>query len=86
MRAVQMSFDENLLHAVDREASQRGTTRSALIREVLQAWFAGREESRLEAQHKQGYDRYPVEPGEFDFADADRFSVLFALGFRMDRP
>lgn len=71
MRAVQMSLDETLLHAVDQEASQRGTTRSALVREVLQAWFAGRQESRLEAQHRQGYDRFPVEKGEFDFADAD---------------
>ena len=67
-----MSLDENLLHAVDQEASKRGTTRSALVREVLQAWFADREESRLEAQHKQGYDRFPVEPGEFDCADADQ--------------
>ena len=39
--------------------------------ETLQAWFAGHQERRLEAQHKLGYDRFPVEPGEFDFADPD---------------
>jgi metal-responsive CopG/Arc/MetJ family transcriptional regulator len=37
MKTVQMTLDENLVEAVDREAKRIGTTRSAFARDALRA-------------------------------------------------
>ncbi|MBW1801627.1 MAG: ribbon-helix-helix protein, CopG family, partial [Deltaproteobacteria bacterium] len=39
MKNVQISFDENLLKAVDRLASSVKSTRSAVVREALKHWI-----------------------------------------------
>ena len=39
MKNVQISFDENLLKAVDRIASSSEVSRSAIVREALKKWI-----------------------------------------------
>ncbi len=66
MKTIQMTIDEPLLEAVDRLSRARRTTRSALIRQALEAELR-REQTRVEERrHAEGYARHPVEPGEFD--------------------
>lgn len=66
MKTVQITLDEDLADEVDRAVDRLGTTRSGFTREALREALAriGREE--LERRHRQGYERHPVRPGEFD--------------------
>ncbi len=66
MRTVQMTLDEPLLQRVDEAASLLKTSRSAFTRKALQdalQQLATREKERV---HQEGYERYPVQAGEFD--------------------
>lgn len=66
MKTVQMTIDEPLLEEVDRLTAALNTTRSAFIRDALQAAIRKHTIATLEEQHTQGYARYPVKPDEFD--------------------
>jgi metal-responsive CopG/Arc/MetJ family transcriptional regulator len=66
MKTIQMTIDEPLLTAVDRIISELHTTRSAFIREALEAALRLHEMRKLERQHAHGYAQHPVTPDEFD--------------------
>ena len=66
MKTIQMTIDEPLLAEVDQVIQSLNTTRSAFIREALQLALKQQKIRRLEQQHESGYQKYPVEPGEFD--------------------
>ncbi len=65
MQTVQMTLDEDLVSAVDEIVSKIGSTRSAFTREALRLALAKYREQELERRHREGYQRQPVEPGEF---------------------
>ena len=70
MRTVQITLEDNLVSAVDSVASQLHKSRSAFTRDALRAALQKRAEQAREQQHREGYLRQPVEPGEFsDFED-----------------
>jgi metal-responsive CopG/Arc/MetJ family transcriptional regulator len=70
MKTVQMTLDDSLVDAVDRAAKSLGTTRSAFARDALRAALMNMKERDLERQHRAGYERKPVEPGELsEFRD-----------------
>ena len=50
MKNVQISFNENLLEAVDRLASSIKSTRSAVVREALKHWIRDQEIKEFENQ------------------------------------
>lgn len=66
MKTVQMTIDEALLEAVDTAVRDLGTSRSAFLRDALQKALKQMEIAALEQQHIAGYERYPLEPDEFD--------------------
>jgi metal-responsive CopG/Arc/MetJ family transcriptional regulator len=66
MKTIQMTIDEPLLTEVDRLISELHTTRSAFIREALEAAVRRHDIQKLEHQHVQGYKAHPIQPGEFD--------------------
>lgn len=66
MKTVQMTIDEELLNAVDITVRDLGTSRSAFLRDALQQALKQLQIAAMERQHIAGYERYPVEPGEFD--------------------
>lgn len=66
MKTIQMTIDEKLLRAVDKLSRARKTTRSALIRDALEAELRRERTRAEEARHAEGYARKPVAPGEFD--------------------
>jgi metal-responsive CopG/Arc/MetJ family transcriptional regulator len=73
MRTIQMTIDERLLKLVDKLSRARKTTRSAFIRDALEAEIR-RERIRVEEmRHAEGYARKPVSVGEFDvwFSEQD---------------
>jgi metal-responsive CopG/Arc/MetJ family transcriptional regulator len=65
MKTVQMTLEEDLVKAVDQAAQNLGTTRSAFTRDALRESLTRLQERDLERRHRLGYERKPVEPGEF---------------------
>jgi len=66
MKTIQMTIDERLLKLVDKLSQARKTTRSAFIRDALEAEIRRERIREAEIRHAQGYARKPVAPGEFD--------------------
>jgi metal-responsive CopG/Arc/MetJ family transcriptional regulator len=64
MKTIQMTIDPHLLKAVDKLTRVRKTTRSALIRDALEAELRRERVSELEARHAAGYAEHPHLPGE----------------------
>lgn len=65
MKTVQMTLNEELVEAVDRVAQELGTTRSAFTRQALQRALKDLEIRKMEERQRRGYQRKPVQPGEF---------------------
>ncbi len=66
MKTIQMTIDDRLLTLVDEMSRARNTTRSAFIRDALEAAIRRARIRDEEARHAEGYARKPVESGEFD--------------------
>ena len=66
MKTIQMTIDDRLLKLVDKMSRARNTTRSAFIRDALEAEIRRSRIRDEEARHAEGYARKPVAPGEFD--------------------
>jgi len=66
MKTIQMTIDERLLKLVDKLSRARKTTRSAFIRDALEAEIRRQKTREEEARHIEGYARKPVAAGEFD--------------------
>jgi metal-responsive CopG/Arc/MetJ family transcriptional regulator len=67
MREIQLIIESELLNAIDEAVTRLDTTRSAFIRQALQDALQRLEIADLEERHRRGYEKYPVETGEFDF-------------------
>ncbi len=66
MKTIQMTIDERLLKSVDKISRARKTTRSAFIRDALEAEIRRQQIREDEIRHAEGYARKPVVSGEFD--------------------
>ena len=67
-----MTLEEELLVAVDTAVRKLGTTRSAFTREALRAALTRLQRSVRERQHREGYERHPVDRAEFDDWEAEQ--------------
>ena len=65
MKTVQMTLEQELLDEVDQAVARLGTTRSAFAREALRRALRALQQREHEEAHRRGYERSPVEPGEF---------------------
>ena len=65
MRTIQMTLDEELVQAVDQVAHSLKTTRSAFTRQALRDALNRHQVTQMEKQHRQGYEKHPVEGSEF---------------------
>ncbi|HEX5758987.1 MAG TPA: ribbon-helix-helix protein, CopG family [Thermoanaerobaculia bacterium] len=65
MKTVQMTLDEILVAEVDEAARKLGTSRSGFTRDALRTALEELRNRDLERQHRDGYLREPVRPGEF---------------------
>ena len=66
MKTVQMILDEALLTEVDQAIKQLGTTRSEFTRQALRMSLKLLQTQQLEEKHRLGYEKNPVQPGEFN--------------------
>ena len=66
MKTIQMTIDERLLRSVDKITRARKTTRSAFIRNALEAEIQRQQIREEEIRHAAGYAAKPVMAAEFD--------------------
>ena len=66
MKTIQMTIDERLLKVVDKMSRARKTTRSAFIRDALEAKIRRERIREEEVRHAEGYGQKPSASGEFD--------------------
>lgn len=66
MKTIQMTLEDDLLHRIDKKTRELNTNRSAFIRKAVQYYPEQLKIKSLEQQHRDGYLKRPVEPGEFD--------------------
>jgi metal-responsive CopG/Arc/MetJ family transcriptional regulator len=66
MKTIQMTIDESLLNEVDQAIIALNTTRSAFIREALQAALRKLVILQMEQQHAKGYSLHPVDEEELN--------------------
>jgi len=66
MKTIQMTIDERLLTLVDKMSLARKTTRSAFIRDALEAKIERERIQEKELRHADGYVQKPVLAGEFE--------------------
>ena len=72
MKIIQMTLDENLIKEVDQVVKQLRMNRSAFARQALRAAIDRHNQEQLELQHKEGYERRPVAPGEFSVWESEQ--------------
>ncbi len=65
---VQLS--EDLLRRLDERAAREGRSRSALIRDAIEAYLYDEENARIDREIREGYERIP--PSEADHRAAER--------------
>jgi metal-responsive CopG/Arc/MetJ family transcriptional regulator len=66
MKTVQMTLEEDLVAAVDRQVRKLKTTRSAFARQALRDALAKQRVKELEQKHRLGYQKHPIKSKEFD--------------------
>jgi Arc/MetJ-type ribon-helix-helix transcriptional regulator len=62
---ISVRLQEEILHQVDEERASAGLSRAAAIVEALQLWVAKRRYQAAVLKDQEGYERHPVEEGEF---------------------
>ena len=69
MKVIQVPMDERLLEELDEAAATDGRARAALVRDAVEHLLRRRRLEELEREHREGYIRHPVEPGELDLSE-----------------
>jgi metal-responsive CopG/Arc/MetJ family transcriptional regulator len=65
---VQLSDD--LLRRLDERAAREGRSRSALIRDAIEAYLYDEEKARIDREIVEGYERIPTTEEEMEIAEA----------------
>jgi metal-responsive CopG/Arc/MetJ family transcriptional regulator len=71
---VQMT--EDLLRRLDERAAREGRSRSALIREAIEAYLHDEEKARIDREIIEGYERIPVTDEEMAWAERETREMI----------
>ena len=66
---VQLTTD--LLRRLDERAAREGRSRSALIRDAIEAYLHDEERDRITREIVEGYERFPPTKEEMEIAEAN---------------
>ncbi|MGH9845395.1 MAG: CopG family transcriptional regulator [Blastocatellia bacterium] len=72
MMTIQLSIDEPLLTEIDLVTQSLAITRADFIRQALEAALRKHQIRILEQRHREGYERLPQKPDEFEIPESDR--------------
>jgi metal-responsive CopG/Arc/MetJ family transcriptional regulator len=65
-----------LLQRLDERAAREGRSRSALIRDAIDAYLYDEEEARIDREIREGYERIPVTDEEMAWAEASARDMI----------
>ena len=65
-----VQLNDELLRRLDERAAREGRSRSALIREAIEAHLHDEEKARIDREIVEGYERIPVTEEELAWAEA----------------
>lgn len=65
-----VQLTEDLLRRLDERAAREGRSRSALIRDAIEAFLYDEEKVRIDREIVEGYERFPVTDEEMEIAEA----------------
>lgn len=65
-----VQLTEGLLRRLDARASREGRSRSALIRDAIEAYLYDEEKARIDREIIEGYERIPPTEEEMEIAEA----------------
>jgi len=65
------ALTEDLLRRLDERAAREGRSRSALIRDAIEAYLYDEEKARIDREIVEGYERIPVTEEEMEIAEAN---------------
>jgi len=66
MKTIELTIDETLLAQIDSITQELSLTRAAFIHRALEAALRQQTILAQEYRHAEGYNRHPIETGEFD--------------------
>jgi metal-responsive CopG/Arc/MetJ family transcriptional regulator len=72
MKTIEISLDDALAEDLDRVAERLDSTRGEFVRQALEERLSRLRVEEQERRHREGYERHPVEPGEFDLGEDER--------------
>jgi len=65
-----VQLTEALLRRLDERAAREGRSRSALIRDAIEAYLHDEEKARIDREIVEGYERMPTTDWEMEIAEA----------------
>ncbi|HWP32631.1 MAG TPA: ribbon-helix-helix protein, CopG family [Solirubrobacterales bacterium] len=65
-----VQLNDVLLQRLDERAAREGRSRSALIRDAIEAYLHDEEQARIDREIREGYERIPETEEELAWAEA----------------
>lgn len=65
-----VQLTQDLLRRLDERAAREGRSRSALIRDAIEAYLYDEEKARIDREIVEGYERIPTTDEEMEIAEA----------------
>lgn len=66
-----VQLTEDLLRRLDERAAREGRSRSALIRDAIEAYLYDEEKARIDREIVEGYERIPITDEEMAVAERE---------------
>jgi metal-responsive CopG/Arc/MetJ family transcriptional regulator len=66
-----VQLTESLLRRLDERAAREGRSRSALIRDAIEAYLYDEEKARIDREIIEGYERIPTTDEEMEIAERE---------------
>jgi metal-responsive CopG/Arc/MetJ family transcriptional regulator len=66
-----VQLNEDLLRRLDERAAREGRSRSALIRDAIEAYLYDEENTRIDREIREGYERFPETDEEIAAAERE---------------
>jgi metal-responsive CopG/Arc/MetJ family transcriptional regulator len=71
-----VQLTQSLLQRLDERAAREGRSRSALIRDAIEAYLHDEEQVRIDREIREGYERIPVTDEEMAWAEASARDMI----------
>ena len=68
MKAIQVTFDEELLEQLDERPEVQEFGRSRVLREMTAAYLAEKRSEDIAREYREGYTKYPQTDEEIEWA------------------